>query len=173
MSRQIFFYWGMAIVLFGFVFGIAESYCFGWNPKPMSFAEVICDYISAVLIIIGGVLLILFLSKKDKPIFEYTYYYKVYNTWCSRAFGPKPEDVNHIYGRYTMQRETTYTKKEIEFGRNVIIKSHVFSDPDVSPKDVVFITKEEYEAGTGGDSKAIGYHWNRDSKEPIKNEYNN
>jgi hypothetical protein len=97
-------------------------------------------------------------------MFEYTYYYKVYNTWSTEAFGPRPEGINHIYGQYCMQRETEYTEEEIQFGRNAITKAHVDTDPDVSPEDVVFITKEEYEANTGGDSKSISFAYNKDDE---------
>ena len=95
-------------------------------------------------------------------MYKHTYYYKVFNTWSTAAFGPKPEGINHIYGCYTMERETEYTEEEIQFGRDAITDAHVENDPDVSPEDVVFITKEEHEANTGGDSKFIRFEHNRD-----------
>lgn len=90
-------------------------------------------------------------------MFEYTFYYKVYNTWSTEAFGPRPEGINHIYATLNMTRDTEYTDEEISVMREAITRIHMENDPDVSSEDVIFISKEEYENGTGGDSKSISF----------------
>lgn len=103
-------------------------------------------------------------------MFGYTFYYKVYNTWSTEAFGPKPDDVNHIYATLNMTRDTEFTKEEISTMEEALRRIHMENDSDVSAEDVVFITKEEYESGTGGDSKSISFDVSP-GKEPT-HEYN-
>lgn len=86
-------------------------------------------------------------------MFKYSLYYKVYNTWYSELLGPKPDDVNHIYGVLNTERETPYTDKEIAKIKAAIAKAFIDNDSDVTPEDVIFITKEEYEANTSPDSE--------------------
>lgn len=40
---------------FGLIFWIAETWYFGWNRLPQSEAEWWCDYIAALITVIGGV----------------------------------------------------------------------------------------------------------------------
>jgi hypothetical protein len=44
---------GARLLLCGFIFNFLETWYFGWNIKPQSNGEMICDYISGFLMILG------------------------------------------------------------------------------------------------------------------------
>jgi len=44
---------GSALLVGGFVFNIAETWYFGWNLRPQSIAEMVCDYISTGTLLVG------------------------------------------------------------------------------------------------------------------------
>lgn len=44
---------GSFLVVIGFVFNFLETWYFGWNLKPQSPAEMVCDYIAAFVMLIG------------------------------------------------------------------------------------------------------------------------
>ncbi len=48
---------GARFIYAGLIFGLAETWYFGWNEKPESMAEIVCDAISASSIIFGNILL--------------------------------------------------------------------------------------------------------------------
>ncbi|WP_333594136.1 hypothetical protein [Anaerospora hongkongensis] len=52
---------GSFLVLIGFVFNFLETWYFGWNQKPQSPAEMVCDYIAIGFFLIG-VLIVTYVS---------------------------------------------------------------------------------------------------------------
>ncbi len=44
---------GSASLILGVLFNFAETWYFGWNSKPSCPAEMLCDYISHIMVISG------------------------------------------------------------------------------------------------------------------------
>lgn len=44
---------GARLLISGFVFNFFETWYFGWNLRPQSVSEMICDYIGGFLMILG------------------------------------------------------------------------------------------------------------------------
>ena len=46
-------YIGIILIMFGIVFGIIETSYFGGNFLPQSFAELICDILALIAMLVG------------------------------------------------------------------------------------------------------------------------
>ncbi len=56
-AKQLFFI-GVILILVGLGFNIAETWYFGWNLRPQSPEEMICDYVSISSILIGWLIIL-------------------------------------------------------------------------------------------------------------------
>jgi len=50
---------GFWLMIFSAVFGLIETWAFGWNMFPKSVAEIFCDILSLTLDIIGSCMLLI------------------------------------------------------------------------------------------------------------------
>ena len=44
---------GARLLIGGFIFNFLETWYFGWNLRPQSISEMICDYIGGFLMLLG------------------------------------------------------------------------------------------------------------------------
>lgn len=58
MDRYHWFAIGVIMFFSGLVFNFTETWWFGWNLKPQSTAELICDYISFTVLAIGVIAIV-------------------------------------------------------------------------------------------------------------------
>ncbi|HMM20609.1 MAG TPA: hypothetical protein PKA10_07700 [Selenomonadales bacterium] len=53
--------------MIGFIFNFGETWYFGWNLKPQSPEEMVCDYIARGLMLIGWLIVLYVAISPQKP----------------------------------------------------------------------------------------------------------